>query len=128
MKLAKVFVVFILLHIAAWAAAHVYMTQGARKVLIVADTSFAMKPHFSAMEKWIDAYAETARYKKILVASDKAMLGELNEIRSTSQIFRANYGRIKEDSLQKYQATDVVEKILLSDGSIKPSGWTLVEF
>lgn len=128
MKLAKVFAVFILLHVLGWMAAHAYMTRQAREVLIVADTSFAMKPHFADMEQWINSYAASARYKNIVVASDKALLGQLSELRSTSQIFRANYGRIKDDSLKKFESMDVVEKILLSDGSINPSGWTLVKF
>lgn len=128
MKLVKVFALFLLLHVAGWAAAHVFLQQRAREVLIVADTSFAMKSHFPAMEGWINNYADSSRYKKIIVASDKAMLGDLSELRSTSQIFRANYGRIKEDSLQKYESLDVVEKFLLSDGTIKPSGWSLITF
>jgi len=127
-KLVKVFAVFVLLHLAGWAIAHLYLNKQARDILIVADTSFAMKSHFPEMENWITDYANSARYKRILVASDKAMLGELTELRSTNQIFRANYGKIREDSLQKFESLDVVEKFLLSDGSIKPSGWSLVQF
>jgi len=128
MKLAKVFAVFAVLHLLGWAIAHIYMSQNQREVLIVADTSFAMKSHFPDMENWINSYADSARYKKILIGSDKAMLGDLNDLRSTSQIFRANYGRIREDSLQKFESVDVMEKYLLSDGSIKPSGWSLIQF
>ena len=128
MKLAKVFAAFLALHMVGWGAAHFYMSQNARTVLVIADTSFAMKAKFPQMQNWIDQYQSAARYRKIMVGSDKALLGDLADIRSISQVFRANYGRLKEDSLQKFESVDATEKFLLSDGSVTPAGWTLVSF
>ena len=128
MKLIKVFAVFIALHVFGWLGAHLYMSQNARTVLVVADTSFAMKDKFSQMQDWIEDYESSSRYRNIVVGSDKALLGNLTEVRSISQVFRANYGRIKADSLQKYESIDATEKFLLSDGSVTPAGWTLVQF
>jgi hypothetical protein len=35
---------------------------------------------------------------------------------------------MSEDNLQRYAQTSAVEKILLSDGTINPPGWTVVKF
>ncbi len=128
MKLLKIFSLFVALHLVGWVCGHFYMLHNAREVLVVADTSFSMKQQFPRMESWINNYAANARYKKIIVGSDKAMLGPLTELQSSNQIFRSNFGRMKVESLQKYRDVDAVEKILLSDGSVAPAGWTVITF
>lgn len=128
MKGLKIFGLFLVLHVAAWAGTHVYLSKHQPDVLVVVDTSYALKPQFAAMERWIAAREASTRYKNIVVGTDKALLGELASLKSREAIFRTAFGRMSEDNLQRYAQTSAVEKILLSDGSIKPAGWTLVKF
>ena len=124
----KIFGLFFVLHVAAWAGTHVYLSQHQPDVLIVVDTSYALKPQFAAMERWITAREASTRYKKIVVGTDKALLGELASLKSREAIFRTAFGRMSEENLQRYAQTSAVEKILLSDGTINPGGWTVVKF
>jgi len=94
----------------------------------VVDTSYALKPQFAAMERWIAQREATTRYQRILVGTDKALLGELATLQSKEAIFRTAFGRMSAENLQRYETTIAREKILLSDGSIKPAGWTVVTF
>lgn len=128
MKWIKVFAVFVLLHIVAWAGAHWVKSSNPDRVLLVADTSFAMKPHFPQMREWIDQYASNARYTNIVVGTDKAFIGELSELKSTDALFRVSFGRSSAESLVPYSSEAADEKILLSDGTFDPPDWTLVKF
>lgn len=128
MKLLKVFGLFLVLHVAAWAGTHVYLSQHQPDVLIVVDTSYALKPQFAAMQQWITQQEASTRYQRILVGTDKALLGELASLKSKEVIFRTAFGRMSAENLQRYDATTASEKILLSDGSIRPAGWKVVTF
>lgn len=128
MKVAKVFALFIVLHLVGWAAAHAYLSRHPGEILVVADTSYSMKPHFAAMENWITELESNSRYKRIIVGSDKALLGALKDLKSKSTIFRTAFGRINPDSLKRYDGYKSASKILLSDGSVKPDGWELIQF
>lgn len=128
MKMIKVFAVFLVIHLAGWFAAHLYLGQNPKEVLLVVDTSYSMKPKFPDIEQWIDDYSGKARYKSIQIGTDKAMLGKLDDLKSRSVIFRTSFGRITEGSFEQYLAIKADEKILLSDGAIKPEGWKVVVF
>jgi len=128
MKLIKVFALFLLLHGAAWAGAHWYLSQNKPNVLLVVDTSYSMKPKFNEMREWIESFEASSRYKTVIVGTDKALLGKLAELKSPSVIFRTSFGRMAETSLQRYAESSAKEKILLSDGAIKPEGWKLITF
>jgi len=128
MKWLKVFSVFILLHIVAWVGAHWYKSNNPDQVLLVADTSFALKPHFPDMRRWLDDYAGSARYQNIVVGTDKAKIGDFNDIKSTDSIFRVSFGRSSTESLKQYEPEQVDEKIFLSDGTFEPAGWQLIKF
>lgn len=128
MKWLKVFALFFGLHAVAWAAAHVYHGSNPKTVLVVADTSFIMKPKFAAMQKWIEDFEISGRYQEILIGTDKAMIGPLADIRSRNSIFRAAFGKSSAESLLPYSNTAADKKIWLSDGSINPDGWRVVRF
>ncbi len=128
MKVVKVFAVFLVIHSAAWVAAHLYLGQNPKEVLIVVDTSYSMKPEFPKIEEWIEDYSGKSRYEVIQVGTDKAMLGKLDELKSRSVIFRTAFGKLTEDSFTQYRDIHVDEKILLSDGAVKPDGWRVVVF
>lgn len=128
MKWLKVFSVFLILHAVGWAAGHWYKSDNPQKVLIVADTSFALKEHYPAMERWIEDYAKDNRYRHIIIGTDKALIGDLADIRSTDSIFRTSFGRSSPDSLKRYSSEQVAERIFLSDGEFEASGWTLIQF
>lgn len=128
MKFIKVFALFILIQAAAWAGAHVYQNQHRETILIVADTSYAMKPKFPAMQEWIENYEAKARYKYLLVGTDKAMLGNLVDLKSKTVIFRTSFGSMTAESLARYESTVASRKILLSDGKIQAAGWDVVKF
>ncbi|SEA85489.1 MAG: hypothetical protein QJT81_05525 [Candidatus Thiothrix putei] len=128
MKRLTVFGLFLVLHLAAWAGTHVYLKQHQPDILVVVDTSYALKPQFAAMERWIAHREANTRYQRIIVGTDKALLGELATLKSRDAIFRTAFGRMSADNLQRYEATIAREKILLSDGSIRPQGWTVVTF
>lgn len=128
MKFIKVFALFTLIQAAAWAGAHVYQNQHRETILIVVDTSYAMKPKFPAMQDWIENYETQARYKNLLVGTDKAMLGKLADLKSKTVIFRTSFGSMTTDSLARYADTTATKKILLSDGKAQVTGWELVKF
>lgn len=128
MKPAKVFALFVLLHVVGWAFAHVWMSSHAKRVLLVVDTSYAMKPKFPAVQRWIDEYQSSIRYTTVIVGTDKVEIGDLNNIKSTESIFRAAFGKIEADSLKRYQTFDADKRILLSDGTLSPSGWDIIKF
>lgn len=128
MKLLKVFALFLVLHVSAWAGAHWYLSQHKPEVLLVVDTSYSMKPKFNEMREWIESFDTASRYKTVIVGTDKALLGKLGELKSHSVIFRTAFGRMTEANLQRYTNTQAKQKILLSDGMFKPDGWKLVEF
>jgi len=128
MKLLKVFSLFVLLHLVGWVFAHVWMNGHEKRVLLVVDTSYAMKPNFPAMQRWIDDFQSSSRYTQITVATDKAQIGDLDNIKSTESIFRTAFGKMSGDSLKQYQSFDANSKVLLSDGSLNPDGWRVIEF
>ena len=119
---------FALIHLLAWGATHIWLTTRPPTVLVVADTSFALKPQFAAMQRWIEDYESTGRYRKVLIGTDKALLGNLADIRSHESIFRTAFGRSNADDLRQFETVDARERIFLSDGSIESDGWTLVRF
>lgn len=128
MKWLKVFALFILLHVVGWIGAHWYKSQNPQQVLVVADTSFALKSQYPDMQRWIENYASNARYRQIIIGTDKAMIGDLSDIKSIDSIFRVSFGRSNNSSLKRYDSERVDERIFLSDGEFKPSGWTIVKF
>ncbi len=128
MKIIKIFSIFILLHVAAWGATHVYLSKNASNILLVVDTSYAMKPKFNEMKQWIVNLESSSHYKQIIIGTDKALLGNLNELKSKDVIFRTAFGRMNIDNLNRYTGNKAKQKILLSDGSIKPKGWKVITF
>ena len=96
MKYAKIFTAFLLLHLMAWVAAHIYLQANVSPVLVVVDTSFSMKEKFPQVKNWIEDFEKRSRYKKILIGTDKAMLGNLNDLQSTEVIFRTSFGKLQE--------------------------------
>jgi hypothetical protein len=128
MKFIKLFAIFIFLHLSAWGATHLYLSNKTTEVLLVVDTSYAMKPKFSEMKQWIIDLENKSHYKKIIVGTDKALLGALEQLKSKDIIFRTAFGRMNSDNLNRYTGMSVQQKILLSDGSIQPKGWRVVTF
>lgn len=129
MKFLKVFSLFILLHVAAWGGTHMYLSQNQPDILVVVDTSFAMKPHFPDMKQWIVDYESKSRYKNIIIGTDKAQLGQLSLLKSKATIFRASFGRMKPENLNRYLGVKAKKKILLTDKAFAaPDGWQVVRF
>ncbi len=127
MKYLKVLSLFIIMHVAAWGGAHTYFNSNKEKILIVVDTSYSMKQKFPEIKQWIEDYEANARYKNIMIGTDKAMLGKLSELRRKEEIFRTAFGILKEENLKRY-SNQIGRKILLSDGVISPEGWDVVDF
>ena len=128
MKFVKIFSLFLVLHLVAWSGAHWYLSQNKPEVLLVVDTSYSMKPKFNEMKEWIASFDSSSRYKTVVVGTDKALLGNLDGLKSHSVIFRTAFGRMTETNLQRYSNSKSKEKIFLSDGSLTPDGWKLVIF
>ncbi len=128
MKILKIFSIFILLHAVAWGAAHVYLSKNTTEILLVVDTSYTMKSKFSAMKQWIIDLENSSHYKKIIIGTDKALLGDLAQLKSKDIIFRTAFGRMNSDNLNRYTGSNAKKKILLSDGAIQPDGWKVVSF
>ena len=128
MKTLKIFSIFILIHAVAWGATHNYLSKNTTEILLVVDTSYAMKPKFSAMKQWIIDLENSSHYKKITVGTDKALLGDLAQLKSKDIIFRTAFGRMNSDNLNRYTGSNAKKKILLSDGAIQPEGWKVVSF
>lgn len=128
MKWLKVFAVFLILHAVGWIGAHWYKSQHPQQVLIVADTSFALKSQYPNMQRWIENYAGNARYRNIIVGTDKAIIGDLSDVKSIDSIFRVSFGRSDANSLKRYESQRVDERILLTDGDFSAPGWTVIKF
>jgi len=127
-KWLKIFSVFIVLQAVAWIVAHGVKKDRPQQILLVADTSFALKTTHPDMQRWIENYASDNRYRRITVGTDRALIGELSEIKSIDSVFRTSFGRSNADSLKKYRSVPADERIFLSDGTFTPDGWTLVKF
>lgn len=128
MKWLKVFSVFFILHALAWVGGHWYKSANPEQVLVVADTSFALKDQYPEMERWIENFSSDNRYREIIVGTDKAFIGDLADIKSIDSIFRVSFGRSNADSLRRYDSQQVDERIFLSDGDFNAPGWTQVDF
>ncbi len=128
MKWIRVFALFIAVHAVAWLGAHFYFSSNPATVLVVVDTSFSMKDTFPQMQNWINELEQRSRYRKITIATDKAMIGELSDIRDRQTIFRTAFGRGSADDLLRYKPFDADSRYLLSDGSFEADGFTLVRF
>ena len=128
MKIVKVFALFVLIHLAGWGMAHAWMQKHQEKILVVVDTSYAMKPKFTAMEQWIEKFESASRYKDIVIGTDKAMLGTLDQLKSKTAIFRTAFGSMNADNLTRYESVNASEKILLSDGKLQAEGWKVIKF
>ena len=128
MKWLKVFGMFVLLHISSWYGAHWYKTNHPDVVLIVVDTSFALKPRFVDMQRWIDDFESTARYTRFIVGTDKALIGSLEDLKSRESLFRVSFGRSTSESLKRFSQVEADERIFLSDASYEVPGWTIVRF
>ncbi len=128
MKWLKIFSVFVVLHAIGWVGTHVWMSLNPRVNVVIADTSFAMRPHFSAMQTWIEDYAANVRYTRVVVGTDRAIIGPLEELRSTDDIFRTSFGRSSSEALAALRDSSADEHIVLTDASLSASGWTVVRF
>lgn len=128
MKWIKVFALFIVLHVAGWFGAHWYKSENPQRVLVVADTSFALKSQYPDMQRWIENYASDSRYRQITIGTDKAIIGDFSEIKSIDSIFRVSFGRSDRSSLKRYESEQVEERIFLSDGEFSAPGWTTIKF
>ena len=129
MKLLKIFGALIVLQGLLWIGSHVFLSTHKSEVLMVVDTSFSMKPNFPAVKSWIEDYERSARYKRVIIGTDKASLGELPALASKDVIFRTSFGKLNKDNLKRlYSEVRADKKILLSDGSLSPDGWHVVAF
>lgn len=129
MKYVKIFGLLMVFQLVAWIGSHIYFSANKSDVLLVVDTSFSMKPNFPAVQEWIEGYEQSDRYKNVMVGTDKASLGALNELSSKDVIFRTSFGKLSTDNLTRlYSHIKTDQRILLSDGSLQPDGWKVVSF
>lgn len=125
----KSFAAFVLLQVFAWGGAHFYYSTNPKQVLLVVDTSYAMKPHFSEAQSWIDDFVGGTRYTHIEVGTDKVALGDLADLRSRDILFRTAFGRISTENVAGlYSNVDVEQKYLLTSDPIELDGWTVVSW
>ncbi len=129
MKFVKIFGAFIVVQCLLWIGSHVFFSTKQSEVLLVVDTSYSMKPNFQSVKSWIENYESSARYKDVVIGTNRASLGPLSELPSKDVIFRTSFGKLSDDDLKRlYSHVQVDKKILLSDGSLSPAGWELVTF
>ncbi len=127
MKPVKILFLFFLLHCFAWGGTHLYLSGSPEKILVVVDTSYSMKKKFPQVERWIKSFHGSARYKEISIGTDKALIGNIDDLNSYNDIFRTSFGRFKLESLNKYSSSPD-KRFFLSDISSAPEGWELVSF
>jgi len=129
LRYLKIFGLLFALHLLAWAATHFYLQKNQREVLLVVDTSFAMKKHFASVSDWIEDYENSARYSDIRIGTDKAALGRLSALSSRDVIFRTAFGKLTLDNLKRhYSDSRADEKLLLTNSDLQPDGWRVVNF
>lgn len=129
MKYAKILSAFIVVQLIIWTAAHFYFSTNKTVALVVADTSYSMKSNFPDVKRWIENYENNSRYSTILIGTDKASLGELEALKSKDVIFRTSFGKLTNDNLTRlYSHIAADKRILLSDGTLKPDSWDVIEF
>ena len=129
MRYIQIFGLLALLHLLAWAASHFYMEQNKREVLLVVDTSYSMKAKFGQVRRWLDDFEQDARYKKIVVGTDKAFLGALADLESREVVFRTAFGKLNADNLHNlYVDSEASHKYLLTDSAFDDADWEVVRF
>ncbi len=129
MKFLKIFGALIIVQLLVWAAAHFYFSANKSVLLVVADTSFSMKKNFPEVKSWISNFESKRRYSTVLIGTDKAALGELADLKSMDVIFRTSFGKLTNENLTRlYSHIAADKRILLSDGSLTPSGWEVIKF
>ena len=127
MAFLKSFATFVVLQIGLWGGMHFYLTANPKKALVVVDTSYAMKPHFSDATKWIDDFAGGARYTQIQVGTDKADMGNLNDLKSKDVLFRTAFGKLSTENVSnQYSNFYDTEKYLLTSEPVAIDGWNIV--
>lgn len=125
----KSFAAFILLQFGLWGGTHAFLTLNPEPVLVVVDTSYAMKPHFNDANRWIEAFESGARYKKIYVGTDKAEMGVLSDLRSKDTLFRTAFGRLSTEKLESLYVRSPAEKRYLLTSEVSSlDGWTVVNW
>lgn len=129
MAFIKSFAAFVLIQIGLWGGMHFYLSSSPKQALVVVDTSFAMKAHFSDATKWIDDFANNARYTDIRVGTDKADMGRLEELKSKDILFRTAFGKLAPEKLSsQYTAYSETERYLLTSEPIALDGWQVVSW
>lgn len=125
----KSFAAFILLQLGLWGGAHTYLTLNPEPILVVVDTSYAMKPHFNEAKRWIEDFEANSRYKKIYVGTDKAEMGALSDLRSKDTLFRTAFGRLSTEKLDNlYARQPAATRYLLSSEVNQLDGWSVVNW
>lgn len=129
MRVLKIFGALIAVHLLIWVASHFYFSANKSVVLVVADTSYSMKTNFPQVKRWIDKFENSRRYATILIGTDKVSLGKLEDLQSKEVIFRTSFGKLTNENLTRvYSHIAADKRILLSDGSLTPPGWQVIEF
>jgi hypothetical protein len=125
----KSFAAFFLLQAVAWGGTHFYFSTFPKQVLLVVDTSYAMKPYFNDTEKWIEAYVASTRYTDIEVGTDKVSLGNINELRSRDVLYRTAFGRISAENVASiYSNVNAEQKVLLTSEPLQLEGWQVISW
>ncbi len=116
-----------LLQLGGLAAAHFYYGANPGQVLVVVDSSFGLKEHQSAIERWIDRFETKQRYSVVHFGTDKSYLGVGDGARQ--KLYRVSFGSMSPDRLETmYPAEDYQQRYLLTFTGQSPDGWNSENF
>ncbi|MCZ4273108.1 hypothetical protein [Maritalea porphyrae] len=125
----KSFIALVLLQAVIWGGTHFYYSTNPKQVLLVVDTSYAMKSNFTDAQKWIDDFVASTRYTNIEVGTDKVALGNLKDLRSQDVLFRTAFGRISAENVSAlYANANAPTKYLLTSEPLTLEGWQVVSW
>jgi len=129
-NMLKVLLICIGLNFATMGGAHVYLSENPDKVLLVVDTSNTIKPVKNDIIEWIRSYSNSARYKELHIATDKAYLGTLEGLPGVETVFRVTFGKLNVQSVTNKYAMDTnyQSKLLLTNQDTNIEGVSTISF
>lgn len=112
----------VLLQLGGLATAHFYHDANPRQLLLVVDSSFGLKEHQVAIERWIDRFKHDQRYAVVHFGTDKSYLGTGDG--AQQKLYRVSFGTMSAERLDTmYPAEDYQKRYLLTFTGQSPDGW-----
>ena len=129
-NMIKIVIASLVMQIGLLGGVHYMHVTYPSTVLLIVDTSNAIKPVKDDIVQWVRQYQLSEQYKEIHIATDKAYLGKLEDIKGPETIFRVTFGRLNLESINaKYLSQNKYDQtLLLTNQQISDDRMETIEF